>query len=387
MDKTKAIILGGGQGKRLYTLTARRPKPCVPLEKRRLIDFAISNCLNSTHINAVDILIQTHANALLRYIEDAYLPHVIKPVRCHVPPMPPGKEAERFAGTADAIRQSGHVFYGSFDHILVLAGDHLYVMDYDPLIHFHARVSSDITVVVQRFPAAKAAGQLGVFWQEGDKIHFIEKPEQPSVIPGTDQCLANLGIYVFNPQVLGRLLDECDGNDFGRQVIPHAIDRGYKVDLFEHEGYWRDVGTVQSLWEANMDLTGPSPAINFYNRAWPIYHRPRYLPSPKFINGCRIQDAIVSDGSIVAGEIISSVLSTRIRVGSESRICQSVIFDGVTIGSGVELNKVIVDKRVRIGDGVKLGFDLANEARRYPQLDIRDEFGGIIVIPKDVVIE
>lgn len=388
MPHVKAAILAGGLGGRLKPLTDHRPKPTVPIEKRRLIDFPISNCLNSDEVGSVEVLAQTHVNKLLDYIVATYLIHEVKkPVRCRVPPIIVASNDEFFKGTADAVRQTKTLFMGSHEHLLVLAGDHLYVMNYDSLIGHHSETGAAITVVVQKVPVSEAAKQFGVFTvaENGQPLSFDEKPENPNAVGGTNLCLASLGIYIFRVDKLQELLAKCPGNDFGHDIIPYALRRAakYPISLFEFNGYWRDVGTIRSLWQANMDLVGPSPAINLYDFNNPIYHMPRHLPSPKFINGSQTQDSIISDGSIVAGEINSSVISTRVRVGSNSRIVRSVIFDGVQIGAGVSLTNTVVDKYSVIDDGVVLGQDIDQEAKDYPDIQVRD---GIIIVPRNTTI-
>lgn len=381
--QVRAVILGGGVGQRLMPLTGKRPKPNMPLEKRRLIDFPISSCVNSACVQSVDVLAQAWANKLNRHIEDTYLTgNARKQVRCQVVPMLTGQEF--FAGTADAVRQSEYLFETSHKDMLILSGDHLYCMDYDPLVAYHRHQEAAITIVVQRMPIIEAANRFGVFRLNtaGGVVGFDEKPSNPSRIPDTESCFASLGIYVFNVEKLKELLSACKGNDFGKDIIPYAIRQGLKIALWEYNDYWRDIGTIGSLWQANMDLLGPAPAINLYDKEWPIYHRVMHLPSPKFVNGCTIQDSIVSDGSIIAGKIVSSVISSRVRIGSSASIHESVIMDMTEIANGASLTKVIVDKNCRIGN-IVLGQDPETEAQKYPEIELID---GVIVVPRDTVL-
>lgn len=389
----RAVILAGGLGERLQPLTGLdpfrdRPKPNVPFEKRRLIDLVISNCLHSK-VDDTQVLVQAHPNKVIGHIQATYLTHEVGgTVRGQVVPMVRGEE--RFAGTFDAVRKSPHLLNDDHRDFLIPSGDHLYRMIYDDLIEFHRQQAASITVVVKRLPA-EVVGELGVFAvnTKNEPTEFVEKPGikgiDPPVIPGTNQSLASLGIYMISAKALEKLFDDCQGDDFGNDVIPLALSRNdYKVALFEYNGYWRDVGTIGSLWQANMDIIGPVPALNLYDLEHPIYHRPRHFASPKFINGCKLQDAIISDGCIVAGEVYSSVLSTRVRIGSDTQLNECVIFDKTKIGRGAKLRRVISDKLVQIGDGVVLGANPEAEAKNFPdQIVLKD---GILVIKRGAII-
>ncbi|MBI5221303.1 MAG: hypothetical protein HY979_00660 [Candidatus Magasanikbacteria bacterium] len=364
MLQVKAAILAGGPGSRLRSLTRHRPKPKVPFEKRCLIDFPISNCLHSSRVGIIEVFIQAHANKILRYVEDTYLAYVAgKPLRCQV------TGDEKFEGSADVFRHCPFVFDEGDEHLLVLCADQVYLMDYDSVIEYHLAQKAAVTIITQQVPKAIASA-LGIaqIGADGNVNGFLEKPAEPPTIPGTDQCLASLGMYVFDAQALQEMIREISGNDIGGDLIPHAFATGRKVAVYEFPHYWRDVGTVHNLWLANMDLVGPCPQINLYDPHWPIYHRPGHLPSPKMVNGCQCTDAIISDGSIVAGTIVNSVLSTRVQVGHDSLIKSSVVFDQVTIGNNVVLDRVLVDKHAVIGDGVVLGVNPEVEVSHYPEL-------------------
>lgn len=382
----KAAILAGGVGERLYPLTRGKAKPRVSFEKRSLIDFPISCCINSSGISSVEVLIQAFPNQMMGYIEDTYLANEFgTPIRCRVAPMVSG--TERFKGTADALRQRQFLFRGNHENLLILSGDHLYKMDFDDFISAHIDSGAAISIMVQRVPVSEAS-RFGVFNvnDEGKIRSFREKPSNPKPIPGTEEAYVSLGIYIFNSEKLNDLLDKCSGNDFGKDIIPYALSNRieYPVNLYEYNGYWRDVGTILSLWEANMELVSASPPINMYDEDNPIYHKPRHLPSPKFIDGSKLIDSIVSDGSIIAGELNRSVLSTRIRVGNRSNITESVIFDQVKIGDNVKLHRVIVDEEVEINSGVKLGFDLDEDLEKYSGLiEVVDD---ILVVRRGAVI-
>ncbi|MDX9892824.1 MAG: sugar phosphate nucleotidyltransferase [Patescibacteria group bacterium] len=392
----RAILLGGGIGSRLEPLTGLdpkldRPKPNVPLEKRRLIDFAVSNCLHSRGIADIQILAQAHPNKLSGHIQETYLSHEVgRRIRVQVAPMIHGHEY--FAGTADAVRMSNYLLDDGHESTLVLAGDHLYLMKYDDFVDHHLTTKADVTVMVQAVPAVEA-GDLGVFAvnSKGAVEEFIEKPTRQNIpvplIPGTDQALASLGIYVFKTKVLQKLLTDTDGNDFGHDVIPLVLSdqaTNLKLEVFRHEGYWRDVGTIGSLWQANMDIIGPAPKLNLYDPTHQVFHRSRHLPSPKFINGCSLRDAIVSDGSIVAGRVESSVLSTRVRVGCDANLHECVVLDKTMIGANTRLHRVFADKEVQIGPGIILGQNPQKDVETWPeQLVLKD---GILVVRRGAVI-
>lgn len=386
----KAVIMAGGMGNRLKPLTDVRPKPTVPIEKRRLIDFVVSNCLASDLVESIEVLGQAHPNHLIRHVQDTYIAHrVRKPVGLQVADMTTGEEY--FKGNADAVRQLKSLFYGGHDNMLVLCADHIYVTAYDSLIEFHHQKQAAVTVMVKQVSASQAASRFGVFEidKEGKIVDVVEKSTKPPTLAGTDQCLASMGIYVFNLGILQKLLEECKGDDFGSDIIPYVFRHHYPIALFKYDGLWFDVGTIVSLWQANMELVSPNPAINLYDKKHPIIHKPRHLPSPKFVNGCEIEDSIISDGCIVAGRIDSSVLSTRVKIGLGSQISQCVIFDNVQIGENVRLTRVIVDKHSFIEDEVVLGEDLDQEMKNYPDIEfVRDErISGIPVVPRGAIIK
>ena len=382
MKRVKAVIPAGGEGSRMLVLTTERPKPNVPFESGRVIDLVLSNCAHTVLIDSVDVLIQAHANKLLRQIE-GFAPEVAKPIRCQVAVI---RGHERYAGSADALRQSQYLFHDGYNHILTLCADQIFVADYGDLIEQHEASVAAVTLMVKRYPAAEAS-RFGVVIlnASGVPVGFLEKPDNPPLIPGTtDQSLVHMGIAIFDAQQLQQMLCEVDGEDLSRHIIPHAFASGRLVQIYEFNGYWTDIGTPRSLWLANMDLVSSTPAINLYDPSWPIIHRPRHLPSPKFIHQCQLHDAIVGNGSVIAGQIVSSVLSTRIRVGRNTRIQDSVIFDRTIVGDNVQLKRVIVDKAAQINAGVILGQDPAAEVKRYPGLVLAED--NIIIVPRGSVI-
>jgi len=380
----KLAILAGGIGERLNPLTKTTPKPLVQLEKRVLLDFPVSSGINARGVGSIAILAQAHPNLLLEYCQETYLSRqTSKRVQCFVPPMVFGHEC--FAGTADAVRQTSAIFEGEHEYVIIAAGDHFCDMDYDELLQYHIDSGSAVTVAVQRRPIKEAAGQLGVFTaKDGKVLAFTEKPAKPEPITGTDEVFASLGIYVFNTEHLRRLLTECQGHDFGKDVIPCALaNPGYGVSTFDYKGHWRDVGTILSLWLANMDLIGPNPPINFYDPLRSFIHRTQHLPSVKLINGCDARDSIISDGSIVAGHIRSSVLSTSVRIGCNATVHESVLHSNVHIGEGCNIHRVIVGTGAKIQNGIILGHNHQVEKSNWPCLTIQD---GIIVVPPGALI-
>lgn len=386
MPRINVFVLAGGRGERLQPLTGleihNRPKVLVPFEKKVLLDIATSNALLSG-LTRIHVLAQAHANKVNGHVQATYLGHDVGgQVRCQVPPMILGPE--HFAGTYDAIRQSIFLL-DDCDYVLILSGDHLYEMDYTELINEHITKHAEATVVVKRVPRAEAS-RFGVFTlsPNGWIAAFNEKPEEPAVIPGTDECMVSLGIYMFSTKALRRITEQIEGDDFGKHVISALVHSElFDLNMFEFSGYWMDVGTVGAYWQSNMDITGPDPLLNLYRNDWLIMHRPRHLPSPKFIDDCRVHNSIVSDGCIVAGHLSHTVAGTRVQINSGAIISESVLLDKAVVGRNVRLCHVILDKSAEIGDGMVLGENPAHEVQRYPGIELHD---GIIVVPKGIKI-
>lgn len=412
MQDVIGVILGGGQGQRLYPLTKLRSKPAVPLGgKYRLIDIPISNCLNSG-INRVFVLTQFNSASLNKHIMHTYKFDVFSGGFVDILAAEQTPDSVNwFQGTADAVRQSvKHIVpYDDVKHIVILSGDQLYQMNLRQIIDFHEQNDADITVAA--IPAdTHTAPRMGIMKLEnnGRVFAFTEKPK-PEELEGWGflnrndgrNFLGSMGIYVFRKDILVDMLTESDAADFGKEIIPQAVDR-YRVFAWLFEGYWEDIGTISSFYEANLALTEPTPQFNFYNAQQPIYTHRRNLPASK-LNNCTIHQAIISEGSVLNGaDIKHSIIGVRTRVGNGSTIQHSVVMGAdyfetveqmaqnaslgrpnIGIGGNCTIINAIVDKNVRIGDNVSI--INANNLREKDDENyfIRD---GIIVIPKGVLI-
>jgi glucose-1-phosphate adenylyltransferase len=411
---TLAIILGGGQGARLFPLTATRSKPAVPIGgKYRLIDVPISSCLHAD-IRRIFVLTQFNSASLNRHISNTYRLDLfsggfVEILAAEQTPDNP----HWFQGTADAVRQAvRHFAQHKADYYLILAGDHLYRMDYCELIDAHKEQHADITIAAQPVDM-ETATQMGIFRfdQDGRIIAFEEKPKQPrlkeigrSIPPGatfaqhSDQqpFMASMGVYVFSRQILLDMLERETGIDFGRELIPGALDR-FKVKPYLYRGFWADVGTIESFYEANVMLGKSSSPFRFWDLKKPIYTHLRHLPGTR-LTDCVVRDSIVDDGCYLDRcQVSESVVGIRTHIQSGSRISRSVLLgadyyaDAVTadggpslgVGRDVVLDRVIIDKNARIGNGARL----VNE-KQIKEADGDGYYirGGIIVVPKGGVI-
>jgi glucose-1-phosphate adenylyltransferase len=411
---TLAIILGGGQGTRLFPLTATRSKPAVPIGgKYRLIDIPISGCLHA-NIRRIFVLTQFNSASLNRHISgtyrlDRFSGGFVEILAAEQTPDNPNW----YQGTADAVRQAArHFTQHAADYDLILAGDHLYRMDYAQLVDAHRRLGADITIAAQPVDADTAT-QMGIFRfdRAGDIVAFEEKPKPPrlaeigrSLPPGsafgthTDErpFMASMGIYVFSRRVLVDLLDTDPGHDFGRELIPNALGK-YRVKPYLYDGYWADVGTIESFYDANVVLGRPGSPFRFWDPQRPIYTHLRDLPGSRMTD-CRLSHSIIADGCFLDRcEITDSVVGIRMNVQTGARISNSVLLGAdvyedelpppgapfLGIGRDVVLDRVVIDKNARIGDGVRLtnaaGLQHADGDGYY----IR---GGIIVVPRGGII-
>ncbi len=408
MQDVMGVILSGGQGQRLFPLTKFRSKPAVPLGgKYRLIDIAISNCLNSD-INQVFVLTQFNSASLNKHIVQTYKFDMFG--RGFVDILAAEQTPDNpnwFQGTADAVRQSiKHLVpYESISYVIILSGDQLYQMDLRRLVKFHIDKGADITVAALPV-TTEQAGDLGIMkvQQDGRALAFHEKPK-PEELPqissregaGTKSFLASMGIYVFHKRFLVNLLTETTAADFGKELIPQAV-RNHRVYAFMFDGYWEDVGTIRTFYEANLALTGTSPQFNFYDVERPIYTHPRNLPSSK-LNNCSIHQSIISDGCILNGaDIKHSIIGVRSRIGSGTTIKHSIIMGAdhfetieqleenaakripnMGIGNHCTILNAIIDKDVRIGDNVSIINAHNLQEKDDEHYYIRE---GIIVVPK-----
>ena len=389
MQRTYAVVLAGGRGSRLQQLTDWRAKPAMPFAgKFTIIDFPLSNCVNSG-IRRIGVLTQYKAQSLIRHVErgwgflEANLGEFIDVV-----PAQQRVDDQWYSGTANAVFQNlDLVREADPDYVLVLAGDHVYKMDYYALLADHVESGADATVACLRVPIADA-GEFGVLEADaaGRVRSFVEKPGSPASLPGEPECaLASMGIYVFGAAFLCEQLarDACDAastHDFGRDLLPrlvashrvhaHRFERSC-VNMVGDRPYWRDVGTVDAYWEANLDLVQVVPELNLYDDQWPILSLQRQLPPAKFVfdeaarRGSAV-DSLVSSGCIVSGAAVRrSVLFSKVRVGEGSRVEDSVVLPNVTIGRGVRLCRAVVDKHCVLPDGFQAGVDPEADRARF----------------------
>ena len=422
MRGVKVIILGGGRGARLFPLTLERAKPAVSFAgKYRLIDIPISNCIGSGLKN-VFVLTQflsasLHRHIMQTYQFDTFSDGFIDILAAEQTP----QSSDWFQGTADAVRVTlKHTSYYHSDQMLILSGDHLYRMNYAELIEFHRDSKADVTLCVYPVPREEAPrmGLLRVN-AEGVVEDFVEKPSDPAVLerfpapqalfrsrgitPGPDRYLASMGIYVFEPEVLAEALADRAKTDFGKEIIPAAI-QSCRVMAYPFTGYWMDIGTIASFYEANISLAQPDPPFNLYHPRWPFYTRTRSLPPNRIIH-TEIRDSLLAEGSDINGARISDCV-----VGVRSMIREGTQLKGVVmmgadfyeseevlsswerprenlpdlgIGRDCFIERAIIDKNARIGDGVRIPARSGSEDYQGENLWVRD---GITVIPKGAVI-
>jgi glucose-1-phosphate adenylyltransferase len=401
---TVAVILAGGRGTRLGRLTDWRAKPAVPFGgKFRFIDFPLSNCVNSG-IRRIAVCTQYRAQSLIRHVQrgwsflDGRFDEFVELL-----PAQQNVSADWYKGTADAIYQNTALMrrHGP-ELILVLAGDHIYKMDYTRLLYDHASRTADMTIACLEVPLEDARG-FGVMAVD-DKlriVEFAEKPDAPKPMPGRpDTALASMGIYVFNAAFLYEQLardaaDSTSSHDFAKDIIPHILQRGYRVFAHrfsescvniteEQHAYWRDVGTLDAYWEANMELTKVIPDLNLYDREWPIWTHQEQLPPAKFVfdddgrRGVAI-DSLVSGGCVISGATVRrSLLFSSVHVHSYAQIEDSVILPNVEIGRNVVLKRTVVEKGCRLPSGLKVGVDPEFDRKHF---DVTPN-GIVLVVPE-----
>lgn len=353
-----AMLLAGGQGSRLYTLTEQTAKPAVQFGgKYRIIDFPMSNCVNSG-IYTVGVLTQYQPLVLNEYIgngEPWDLDRVASGVRV-LPPYQGSNGADWYKGTANAIYQNLN-FIDRYDpdYVLVLSGDHIYKMDYSLMLKQHKETGADCTIAVLDVPLDQAS-RFGIMNTDEDNriLEFEEKPPHPK------STKASMGIYIFNRALLTEYLirDEADPNsskDFGKNVIPAMLNDGRRMFAYAFEGYWKDVGTIGSLWEANMDLLGSDPAFRLHDPAWRIYFRNNAEPPHLIGDFARVTNSLITEGCEIQGVVENCVLSSGVKVARGAYVKDSVIMSGVTIGEGATVNYSIIDSDTEIGAGSVIG--------------------------------
>ncbi len=396
---TLALILAGGRGTRLKQLTTWRVKPAVPFGgKFRIIDFPLSNCINSG-IRRIGVLTQYKSHSLIRHIQQGWGSFrgefgefiELLPAQQRI-------QESWYSGTADAVYQNIDIIRAhNPEYVLILAGDHIYKMDYGPMLAHHAENNADMTIGCLEVPVeeAKAFGVMSVD-DEGRIIDFNEKPENPTPAPGReDIALASMGIYIFSTQFLYEQLitdadKEASSHDFGNNIIPSVI-KTHRIFSYAFrdvqtgaQSYWRDVGTVDAFWQANMELVSVTPELNLYDENWPIWTYQEQLPPAKFIfddEGRRGQaiDSMVSGGCLISGATVrKSLLFSNVRVHSFSEIQDSVILPEVEVGRNCKITKAVIDKGCKIPSGTVIGEDLAADAERFHVT----ESGIVLVTPE-----
>ena len=388
---TVALILAGGRGSRLKQLTDWRAKPGVPFGgKFRIIDFPLSNCMNSG-IRRIGVVTQYKSHSLIKHIQRGwgFLRGEFNEFVDLLPAQQRVAEDIWYKGTADAVYQNLDILrVYKPEYVLILAGDHIYKMDYGEMVAHHVRNEADMTVACIEVPAAEASA-FGVMATdaEGRVVEFVEKPEQPPTMADKpDTSLCSMGIYVFNAAFLFEQLmrdadDSHSEHDFGKNIIPHLIQTGYRVYAHsftescvrreDEEPYWRDVGTVDAYWEANLDLARITPELNLYDKDWPIWTYQEQLPPAKFVfdeDNRRGQavDSMVSGGCIISGATVRrSVLFSNVRVREGAYVEETVVLPDVVIGEGCILKKVVIDKGCRIPPGMTIGVNRTEDEKHF----------------------
>jgi glucose-1-phosphate adenylyltransferase len=377
-----AVILAGGEGERLSILSQERAKPAVPFGgKYRIIDFTLSNCVNSD-IDDVVVLTQYNPRSLNDHIglgRPWDLDRNKGGVRMLQPYIARGRVAEWYRGTADAVLQNINVIeHDSADIVLVLAGDHIYKMDYQPFVAAHRRHRADVTIAVRRVPLAEASRMGILAMDENDRvIEWQEKPKQPK------SDLASMGVYVFSKKSLRRWLTE-DLVDFGANVIPAMLAAGARVYGYRYNGYWQDVGTIQSYWEANMRLLDDDPDLDLYDKDWVIHTRSEERAPAKVGPTAQVHKSLISHGCEIAGTVVNSVLSPGVRVDVGAVVRDSIVMFDSVIRAGAVVDRAILDKEVVIGQGAIVGegpFDDRPNKQEPGRLNT-----GITVIGKRAVV-
>ena len=419
ISKVLCVIMGGGQGTRLFPLTKDRAKPAVPLAgKYRIVDIPISNCINS-RFRRIYVLTQFNSTSLHSHISRTYKFDQFSAGFVEIlAAQQTFNNTSWYEGTADAVRKNLiHFMNHDFDYLLILSGDQLYRMDFQEVIEQHREAGAEITIAT--LPVGRnEAKACGILHMGDDQriTRFVEKPKEDALLDslritpkmagrlgikdGEESYLASMGIYVFNRGIIRDLLDN-PLSDFGKHIIPHAINT-HRVFSYVYQGYWEDIGTIRSFFEANLDLVSELPRFNFFDMSAPIFSRPRYLPGSK-INGATVDHALISDGCIITRATIrNSIVGLRTLIGEGTELDRTVILGSdyyesmesvqrhetgglprVGIGSQCKIENAIIDKNARIGNNVVISPAGKPENLDHERYYIRD---GIVIIPKDAVL-
>ncbi|KUO59206.1 glucose-1-phosphate adenylyltransferase [bacterium BRH_c32] len=400
LRKSLTMVLAGGIGERLYPLTLERTKPSVPFGgKYRIIDFALSNCLNSG-LRKIYVLTQYKSDSLNRHLYEAW--NIFNPeLGEFIYSIPPQLKISNnwYQGTANAIRQNFNLIYDEdYEWIVLLSGDHIYKMDYLKMIQYHIETGAQLTISNMEMPKT-ISDRFGCIEVDAEfrVQNFVEKPKSPPTIPGNpDMSFVNMGVYVFSRNVLKDVIlqmekEKLKNNDFGQDVIPYMIKNQYKVMAYQFfdenkkdQPYWIDVGTIDSYYAASMDLINVNPHFNMYDPDWMIRSGQQQFPPSKTVSheGERVGRAlnsIVCDGTVISGGLVErSIIGFNGRINSYSYITDSIIFDNCNIGRRTRLRRCIIDKNVTIPEGTEIGFDNEIDKKRFTVSDT-----GIVIIPKN----
>lgn len=408
LQNTVVMLLAGGQGERLYPLTRDRAKPSVPIGGvYRIIDFALSNCINSG-LRRILVLTQYKSFSLQRHIQAAW--ELFNPVMGeYIDVIPPQQRnvSRWYQGTADAIFQNIYMLEQEKPaYVVILSGDHIYKMDYSKMLEFHLANNADLTISCTKVPRAEAF-RFGVAGTEpGGRINrFVEKPKDPPGIPGDEEfSYSSMGVYIFSTEMLVRRVIEDvktdTEHDFGKNIIPRMVRNGDRVFAYPFvdenrspnrptdEVYWRDIGTIESYYDANMDLVSVSPQFNLYDEHWPIHRRAQPGPTARTLSHDQgripmVVDSLLSTGAIVSGARVErSILGPRSFVHSWASVEDSILFDDVEVGRHCKIRRAIIDKHVKIPANTEIGYDLELDRQRFT---VSPE--GIVVVPKGLALK
>lgn len=409
IDDALVMILAGGEGKRLLPLTKDRAKPAVPFGGRyRIIDFVLNNFINSGFFK-IKVLTQYKSDSLNKHITRGWALSPFLNQYVDLAPAQMRTGSDWYRGTADAIYQNVfHITDEDPDYVCIFGGDHVYKMDVSQMLNFHKKKNADLTISAIPIPIEEAS-EFGIIEVDDNwkLINFVEKPkEKPRSIPGNpDKCLASMGNYIFNKDILLKALNEDEqitssSHDFGKNVIPMLLEEGKAIYIYNfatnefsgitdaERGYWRDVGSIDAYWQANMDLLESNPELNLYSKDWPLRTFNYNYPPAKFVwqEGDRVgmaTNSLVSEGCVVSGGSISRcVLSPNVRVNSYSQVYESILMEDVNVGRYSRIKRAIIDKNVQIPPNTRIGYNREEDIRRGFHVSPN----GVTVVPKGAIL-